>query len=298
MSTFTSRETARTVVYDNNVDTVLFAHERTQIEDTAQQRVSDTMLNSHGSKTMFELSEQLLDENGDLVNADKIKKKKKSFIFNNAEGRTVITLSNMDLDDKGNVIKADQNSSANDLEKKYGYPTIISYSKYSPQTGVDDQRRQLNIGHPEVIASYAYDGSLDFDNYGKDKGNGDYEIEGSDFIMKLDNLKVVSVEDEENGEPIVSIVYTTYTNPNMNDDNWIAGVQRRFELNGRVRNSQAVAEYIAQMSGLRSSAFKSDGSKYFEIYNYALSDSPSGTFSNNTYESNLVSEKPACGFVI
>ncbi|MFA7675103.1 MAG: hypothetical protein WCY38_03470, partial [Endomicrobiia bacterium] len=291
---FNGRISANTIVYENNVNTVLFAHERTQIEDLNPLGISDDMLDVT-TGNMFSLEELLLTEDGDLKDTDKIQSEK-SYILNNAEGRNVITLSNLMVDENGSIIKAESESDATDFEKQFGYPSIISYSKYSQEeVTIDNERRQLNIGHPTVVVSYAYNDSLNFDQYGAKDKNGNLVtdvtdvINNSNYISKMNNLQIVNTGTEAN--KVISLVYTVYTNPNFNMDNAFDGLVRRFQINNdSVFNEQkaTVAKYISQMSGLKAVSFKSDGLKYFEIYDYMASQTVFGSINMNTYEVNVL----------
>ena len=314
-SEFNSRVSANAIVYDDNVNTIMFAHERTQVEDVNPLAVNAETLNRGvtgiSSLNIFNIQSDLIDSDGNLIDNSRSNKiyTEKSYLFNNAEGRNVITLSNLLLGSDGEIVKP-TSSNASELERTFGTPAIISYGRYSGYSedsataSVIDEQRQMMLGHPSTVVSYAYAGTLDFEAYGAQDSDGNLVEDpkeafvGSNFITRMNNLRVVTLDDGTN-----ALVYTSYANPDFKSDNFWSGVALRLNIDGySIGNEQkdAVAKYYSQMDGLNVVCFKSDGTKYFEVYDYALGDSPLGTFSDQSYEVNILNRRGVAryGFLI
>ena len=169
-SEFNSRVSANAIVYDDNVNTIMFAHERTQVEDVNPLAVNAETLNRGvtgiSSLNIFNIQSDLIDSDGNLIDNSRSNKiyTEKSYLFNNAEGRNVITLSNLLLGSDGEIVKP-TSSNASELERTFGTPAIISYGRYSGYSedsataSVIDEQRQMMLGHPSTVVSYAYAGT-------------------------------------------------------------------------------------------------------------------------------------------
>ncbi|MDR2427236.1 MAG: hypothetical protein LBD46_08700 [Endomicrobium sp.] len=295
-SKFNSIVVANALVYEQNVRTVLFAHERTQIEDRTPKGLPDNIKTD--DLTIFSLQGELLDKDGNLLetkteNGDQGRLfTEKAYLLNNAEGRNLITLSNFLVDKNGEIVKVENDKGTNSIETLFGNPAIISFGEYAADA-ISEEQRQLMLGHPRTIVSYGYDGSLDFDVYGAKNADGSLKpikeaVNESDFITKMNDLKVI---DTDKG---VSLIYTSYGNPNFNVNNFIKGYINRAQLYRKYfgkysdDHAETVAQYIVQMSGLKAVGFNSDGLKFFEVYDYDLLHNIAGNINIGTYEINVL----------